>query len=137
MKKIIKFSLSAMAMAAVMMFSSCEEENLKPDDPNEGNQGNTEFPEALDHSDVEIPIVWTPYNVESSGIGVSITGIIIRSRVVMWSPLVGFCFAIYMLMAYTLHQAVTIDWYLYFGLSFVVMMVLPGHYLNRKARNVC
>ena len=72
MKKIIKFSLSAMAMAAVMMFSSCEEENLKPDDPNEGNQGNTEFPEALDHSDVEIPIVWTPYNVESSGIGVSI-----------------------------------------------------------------
>ena len=55
----------------------------------------------------------------------------------MWSPLVGFCFAIYMLMAYTLHQSVTIDWYLYFGLSFVVMMVLPGHYLNRKARNVC
>lgn len=78
-----------------------------------------------------------PLSLLYSGIGVSITGIIIRSRVVMWSPLVGFCFAIYMLMAYTLHQAVTIDWYLYFGLSFVVMMVLPGHYLNRKARNVC
>ena len=78
-----------------------------------------------------------PLSLLYSGIGVSITGIIIRSRLVMWSPLVGFCFAIYMLMAYTLHQAVTIDWYLYFGLSFVVMMVLPGHYLNRKARNVC
>ena len=62
-----------------------------------------------------------PLSLLYSGIGVSITGIIIRSRVVMWSPLVGFCFAIYMLMAYTLHQAVTIDWYLYFWI------VVCGH----------
>ena len=42
-----------------------------------------------------------PLSLLYSGIGVSITGIIIRSRLVMWSPLVGFCFAIYMLIAYS------------------------------------
>jgi len=40
-------------------------------------------------------------------------------------------------MAFTIHRAVTIDWYLYFGLSFVVMMVVPGHYINRKAKESC
>lgn len=78
-----------------------------------------------------------PLSLLYAGIGVSITGVIIRSRLVTWSPLVAFCFAIYMLMAFTIHRAVTIDWYLYFGLSFVVMMVVPGHYINRKAKESC
>ncbi len=78
-----------------------------------------------------------PLSLLYCGIGVSITGVVIRSRLVTWCPLVAFCFAIYMLMAYTIHQSSTVDWNLYFGLSFLVMMVLPGHYLNRKARQVC
>ena len=39
-----------------------------------------------------------------------------------------------MLMSLINHGPVTVLWYLYFGLSFVVMMIIPGHILNNKAK---
>ena len=75
-----------------------------------------------------------PLSLLYGGIGTSITGIIIKEPSVMYAPLVGFAFAIYMLMQYTFHEPATVDWYLYFGLSFIIMMIIPGHILNRKAK---
>ena len=78
-----------------------------------------------------------PLSLLYGGIGTSITGIIIKEPSVMYTPLVGFAFAIYMLMQYTFHEPATVDWYLYFGLSFIIMMVIPGHILNKKAKHSC
>ncbi len=78
-----------------------------------------------------------PLSLLYAAIGTSITGIIIKESCVMYSPLVAFVFAIYMLMQYTFQESFTNDWNLYFGLSFFVMMVIPGHILNKKAKRSC
>ena len=68
------------------------------------------------------------------GIGSSITGLVIKDSVLAYLPLFGLVFAIYMLVALPslLHTPAT--WHLYFGLSFLIMMVIPGHNLNAKCR---
>lgn len=67
------------------------------------------------------------------GIGTSITGLVIKDSVLAYLPLFGLIFAIYMLMTLpALHTPVT--WHLYFGISFLIMMVIPGHNLNAKCR---
>ena len=68
------------------------------------------------------------------GIGTSITGLVIKDSVLAYLPLFGLVFAIYMLVALPslLHTPAT--WHLYFGLSFFIMMVIPGHNLNAKCR---
>lgn len=71
------------------------------------------------------------------GIGTSITGIVIREKWAAYSPLVAFVFAIYMLASYAIGEAHVLHWYLYFGLSFVFMMIVPGHIINRKAIQLC
>lgn len=71
------------------------------------------------------------------GIGTSITGIVIKERWAAYSPLVAFVFAIYMLASYAIGEAHILHWYLYFGLSFVFMMIVPGHIINRKAKQIC
>ena len=71
------------------------------------------------------------------GIGTSITGIVIKETWATYSPLVAFVFAIYMLASYAIGEAHVLHWYLYFGLSFVFMMIVPGHIINRKAKQIC
>ena len=71
------------------------------------------------------------------GLGVSINGIILREKWMIYSPVVAFVLVIYMLMSLINHGPVTVLWYLYFGLSFVVMMIIPGHILNNKAKKQC
>ena len=68
------------------------------------------------------------------GIGSSITGLVIKDSILAYLPLFGLVFAIYMLVALPslLHTPAT--WRLYFGLSFLIMMVIPGHNLNAKCR---
>ncbi len=68
--------------------------------------------------------------------GTAITGLVIREKCLLYTPLVGFVFAIYMLMSYTINNSAAILWNLYFGLSFVVMMIIPGHILNNKSEKL-
>ena len=64
-------------------------------------------------------------------------GIILREKWMIYSPVVAFVLVIHMLMSLINHDPVTVLWYLYFGLSFVVMMIIPGHILNNKAKKQC
>lgn len=48
-----------------------------------------------------------------------------------------FVIAIYMLTMLLIGEKATTLWYLYFGLSFVFMMIIPGHIVNNKARKQC
>lgn len=71
-----------------------------------------------------------------ASIGTAITGLVIREKCLLYTPLVGFVLAIYMLMSYTINNSATILWNLYFGLSFVGMMIIPGHILNNKSEKL-
>ena len=71
-----------------------------------------------------------------TSIGTAITGLVIREKCLLYTPLVGFVLAIYMLMSYTINNSAAILWNLYFGLSFVVMMIIPGHILNNKSEKL-
>ncbi|MCK9159930.1 MAG: hypothetical protein M0P00_05480, partial [Bacteroidaceae bacterium] len=78
-----------------------------------------------------------PLSLLYAGLGTSINGIIIRERWMIFSPLVAFVVAFYMLMMLTIGQPMILEWYLYLGFSFVVMQIIPGHILNRKAKRQC
>ena len=71
-----------------------------------------------------------------TSIGTGISGLVIREKCLLYTPLVGFVLAIYMLMSYTINNSAAILWNLYFGLSFVVMMIIPGHILNNKSEKL-
>lgn len=66
------------------------------------------------------------------GIGVSITGAIIKERAITYLPLIGIAIAVYMLVSRDYQNT-----YLYFGLSLLPIIIIPGHILNRKARKQC
>ena len=66
--------------------------------------------------------------------GTSVTGIVIKEPWLVCMPLVGFVAAVGMLVSYALLvDDCRLYWGLWFGLSFLVMMVVPGHIINRKA----
>ena len=66
-----------------------------------------------------------------TSIGTSTTGLIIREPLVTWLPLVGFCIAIWMLSLFFAGNYSF--WSLAgMGVAMLVMMVIPGHYLNHK-----
>ena len=72
-----------------------------------------------------------------SGIGISITGIITNVRMLIYTPLIAFVLAIYMLIALTDGDGATVIWHLYFGVSCLAMMIIPGHVLNKKSMEIC
>lgn len=82
-------------------------------------------------------ILMLPLSLIYCGIGVSITGIIIQERWMTYTPLIAFIIAIYMLTMLTIGEKATTLWYFYFGLSFVFMMIIPGHIVNNKAQKQC
>lgn len=82
-------------------------------------------------------ILMLPLSLIYCGIGISITGIIIQERWMTYAPLIAFIIAIYMLTILMIGEKATTLWYLYFGLSFVFMMIIPGHIVNNKARKQC
>ena len=82
-------------------------------------------------------ILMLPLSLLYCGLGVSINGIILREKWMIYSPVVAFVLVIHMLMSLINHDPVTVLWYLYFGLSFVVMMIIPGHIFNNKAKKQC
>ena len=71
-----------------------------------------------------------------ASIGTAITGLVIREKCLSYTPFAGFVFAIYMLMNYTINNSIDIRWNLYLGLSFVIMMIIPGHVLNNKSEKL-
>ncbi len=65
------------------------------------------------------------------GMGTSVTGLIIKEPVLTYLPPFGLVFAIYMLM--TMPGTYTpLSWHLYFAISLVIIMVIPGHALNLR-----
>ena len=66
------------------------------------------------------------------GIGTSITGVIVRKPLVAMCPFVGIGIGLYMLAAIYTDTLPLSPWPLIFSLSFVFMMVIPGHILNRE-----
>ncbi len=72
-----------------------------------------------------------------AGIGTSVTGVVTKVPSLVYTPFVAFAFAMYMLMVLAGGGTATAVWHLYFGLSFLAMMVIPGHVLNRKTLRTC
>lgn len=81
-------------------------------------------------------ILMLPLCLLYASIGTAITGLVIREKCLSYTPFAGFVFAIYMLMNYTINNSIDIRWNLYFGLSFVIMMIIPGHVLNNKSEKL-
>ena len=70
-----------------------------------------------------------------SGIGVAITGVILRERWLVISPILSIVIAIYMLFFMTTtRNFIPNDWNLLFGISLFFSMVISGHILNYKSR---
>ena len=70
------------------------------------------------------------------GMGTSITGLVIKESSLTYFPLLALVTAIYMFMTMpSLHTPMV--WQLYFGGSFVVVMIVPGHILNAKCKKRC
>ena len=68
----------------------------------------------------------------------ALAGIVIKEPWLVCMPLVGFVAAVGMLVSYALLvDDCRLYWGLWFGLSFLVMMVVPGHIINRKAKRAC
>lgn len=82
-------------------------------------------------------ILMLPLSLLYCGLGISINGIILREKWMTYSPVVAFALVVYMLTDLINGEMGTSFWYLYFGFSFVLMMIIPGHILNNKAKKQC
>lgn len=82
-------------------------------------------------------ILMMPLSCLHVSLGVSITGIIIKERWVIFLPVFSFLISFYMLSALIAQQTPMLWWDLLMGLSFVFGMIIPGHILNHKANKKC
>lgn len=78
-----------------------------------------------------------PLSLLYAGLGIAITGIITDFKLMVYTPLIAFSVAIYMLVSMTTNTVVADWWNLLFGVSFLMMMVIPGHLLNHKIKEPC
>lgn len=78
-----------------------------------------------------------PLSLLFAGIGTSITGIVYKFKWMTYTPLAAFVAAIYMLVSKETTTAIPDWWNLLFGVSFLVMMIIPGHLLNHKIKESC
>lgn len=78
-----------------------------------------------------------PLSLLYAGIGTAVTGVIVRVGALVYMPLVAFVLAIYMLVMLAAGASPEAWWHLGFGGAFLVMMVVPGHVLNHKAKRSC
>lgn len=76
--------------------------------------------------------IMMPLSIIYAGIGTSITGLIIKEKWFIWTPLAGLVAATYMLV--TSHTGTHTDnlWNLLFGISFLIFMVIPAHIVRHK-----
>lgn len=73
-----------------------------------------------------------PFSLICIGIGVSITGMVLKMKTLIYTPFIAFVIAIYMIQALLMQQHISNEWNLLEGFSFLVMLVIPGHFLNKK-----
>ena len=76
--------------------------------------------------------VLMPLSLLYAGLGVSITGILIRNSVLKYSPVVAFIMAIYMFVGFINDWTFLTWWYLLFGAAFLIMMVIPGYVMRSQ-----
>ena len=82
--------------------------------------------------------IMMPLSIIYAAIGTSVTGIVIKDRYLTICPLFGFIFSIYMLMSMVVSDISFPNyWNLLCGISFLIMMVIPGLLLNKKSQKVC
>jgi len=75
-----------------------------------------------------------PLSLIYASIGTAITGLVIKEKPLIFSPLVGFVVAIYMLVYLVQNQHIELIWNLYLGGAFFIMMVIPIRILNKKIK---
>ena len=78
-----------------------------------------------------------PLSLLYAGIGISITGVMLDFRLMVYTPILAFLGAIYMLVSLVAGSPSADWWNLLFGASFVAMMVIPGHVQNLKVKELC
>lgn len=88
-------------------------------------------------TDMTVMAIMLPLSLLYAAIGVSITGIVLEERWITLLPLTGVCLALYMLTGLFSGAGPLLEWYLWFGVSFIAMMAVPGHILNRKPAKSC
>ena len=86
---------------------------------------------------VFIFIPMLPLSLLYVGIGTACTGVIMNERSMTYFPVVSFVISIYMLIYLLMNQSFSLEWNLLGGLSFLLMLVIPGHILNYKSSKQC
>ena len=84
---------------------------------------------------VFIPML--PLSLLYVGIGTACTGVIMNEKSITYFPIVSFVISIYMLIHLLINQSFSLEWNLLGGLSFLLMLVIPGHVLNYKSLKQC
>lgn len=70
-------------------------------------------------------------------LGMSIVGAVVREPYVTYIPIIGIIIALVMIVSIYQNGLMYIGNIYGFGLSFIVIMAIPGHILNCKARKSC
>ncbi|MCR5312335.1 MAG: hypothetical protein K6E54_01565 [Bacteroidaceae bacterium] len=68
------------------------------------------------------------------GIGTAVTGLALKEKSAVVGGFLGITFGIAAMEMYILNSTLTIDWHLGFAASYAIMMVIPGHLINDKAK---
>lgn len=68
------------------------------------------------------------------GISCMVSGYVIKEKCLVWGGMLGVGFGVSMMSSSIFYQALNNIWNLIFSLCYLVMMVIPGHYLNHKAK---
>lgn len=66
-----------------------------------------------------------------------ITGLVLKDRWITFLPFIGVVIALFILLSRSLDPTAKLYWNLLFSLSFIPVMVIPGHILNHKAKAIC
>lgn len=78
-----------------------------------------------------------PLSLLYAGIGISITGVMLNFKLMVYTPIFAFLVAVYMLVSLMVGIHSSDWWNLLFGASFVAMMIIPGHVQNIKMKESC
>lgn len=78
-----------------------------------------------------------PLSLLYCSIASSITGVVIKERWTTVLPLVGVVIALSILLTYPFDKSLITYWNLLFGVTFILIMIIPGYILNCKAKKVC
>lgn len=84
---------------------------------------------------VFIPML--PLSLLYVGIGTACTGVIMNEKSMTYFPVISFVVSIYMLIDLLIYGSFRLEWNLLGGLSFLLMLVIPGHILNYKSQKQC